>query len=168
MTARGLSRARLLALLEGTSEDGPAVALILKGLIVASAILIALDTLPSLSEQYGPWMRGADEVTLFSVLALLMLYLAAVGINHLEHAALPEVFSSIPASLWWAIATLTTVGYGDSYPITVAGKIFTALILIIGLGIVAVPVALVTSALLRADEHLRKNANNSQGDDDDV
>jgi voltage-gated potassium channel len=55
-------------------------------------------------------------------------------------------------SLWWAIATLTTVGYGDVYPITVGGRIFTFFILIIGLGIVAVPSGLVASALSKARE----------------
>nr|WP_228021407.1 potassium channel family protein [Romeria gracilis] len=49
--------------------------------------------------------------------------------------------------LWWAVATLTTVGYGDVYPVTAGGKIFTTLILFIGLGIVAVPAGLISSAL---------------------
>nr|WP_239479602.1 ion transporter [Actibacterium sp. 188UL27-1] len=248
-----MSRARILAIIDGTSpEDGPYMAIAVKTLIIASAVVIALETIPDLANRYGKVMRQAeyvfvslfileygirvvcaprpvryifsfwglidflacvpallllmpdlaavrvlrllrlvrvlkllrlrtamarlehalwqvrDELILFSVLALLMLYLAAVGIYHLEHNAQPDVFTSIPASLWWAMATLTTVGYGDAYPITVGGKIFTACVLLIGLGIVAVPVGLVTSALLSADQHLRKSDKNSQGDDDDI
>ncbi len=49
--------------------------------------------------------------------------------------------------MWWAVATLTTVGYGDIYPITIGGKIFTFIILLVGLGIVSIPSALLASAL---------------------
>ena len=52
--------------------------------------------------------------------------------------------------MWWALATLTTVGYGDVYPITVGGRIFTACVLVVGLGIVAVPAGVVASALSQA------------------
>ncbi len=62
----------------------------------------------------------------------------------------PDVFGSIFDSLWWAVVTLTTVGYGDAYPVTAGGKVFTAVILIVGLGIVAVPAGLVASALSEA------------------
>lgn len=102
-----------------------------------------------------------DELLLFSFLAALMLYLSAVGIYYFEHPAQPEVFTSIPASLWWALATFTTVGYGDMIPITTGGRLFSAVVLLIGLGIVAVPVGLVTSALLTADERLRNSGDKS-------
>lgn len=55
-------------------------------------------------------------------------------------------------SLWWAIVTLTTVGYGDVYPITIGGRIFTFFVLLIGVGIVAVPAGLIASALSKARE----------------
>lgn len=87
------------------------------------------------------------ELTVFLFISLVILYLAAVGIYHFEHDAQPDAFSSIPASLWWAVASLTTVGYGDIYPITAGGRAFTTAILFIGLGVVAVPVGLITSAL---------------------
>jgi len=96
------------------------------------------------------FMIAREELVLFSSFTAITLFLAAVGIYYFEHDAQPEVFSSIFSSLWWAVVTLTTVGYGDSYPITVGGKVFTFLILIVGLGIVAVPTGLVASALAEA------------------
>jgi voltage-gated potassium channel len=93
--------------------------------------------------------RIRGDIAVFGFLAAVVLYLSAVGIYHFEHEAQPEAFRSIPGSLWWAVATLTTVGYGDAYPITTGGRIFTTFVLLLGLGIVAVPVALVTAALLR-------------------
>lgn len=91
-----------------------------------------------------------DELIVFSFVALIFLYLAAVGIYYFEHETQPEQFKSIFHSLWWAVVTLTTVGYGDIYPITVGGRIFTFFVLIIGLGVVAVPTGIVASALSQA------------------
>lgn len=88
-----------------------------------------------------------EELVLFMIATVLLLYISAVGIYYFENAAQPENFKSVFDGLWWATATLTTVGYGDVYPITVGGKIFTFIILIIGLGVVAVPTGLVASAL---------------------
>lgn len=63
----------------------------------------------------------------------LIIYLSAVGIYHFEHEAQPDVFRSIFDCLW-AVSTLTTVGYGDIYPITLGGRLFTFVILMLGLG----------------------------------
>lgn len=76
-----------------------------------------------------------------------MIYLSSVGIYFFESTAQPDKFSSIPESFWWAVATLTTVGYGDVYPITTGGKIFTFFILSIGLAIVAVPSGIIAATL---------------------
>ena len=94
--------------------------------------------------------KAKEELILFSMLTLITLYMAGVGIYYFENQAQPEHFSSIFDSLWWAIITLTTVGYGDVYPITVGGKIFTFLILMIGLGIVAIPTGIISSALTKS------------------
>ena len=93
-----------------------------------------------------------EELILFGTAAFIILYLASVGIYYFEHEAQPETFRSFFDALWWAVATLTTVGYGDVYPITTGGRIFTFLVLIVGLGVVAVPTGLLASALSRSRE----------------
>ncbi|WP_452221896.1 ion transporter [Lacinutrix salivirga] len=91
-----------------------------------------------------------EEIFLFLFITLLLIYFSAIGIYYFEHEAQPEHFSSIFDSLWWAIITLTTVGYGDVYPITVGGRVFTFIILMIGLGIVAIPTGIISSALTKS------------------
>ena len=93
-----------------------------------------------------------EELLLFFIATALLLFLSGAGIYFFENPAQPEVFSSIFSSLWWAVGTLTTVGYGDIYPITAGGKIFTFIVLMIGLGIVAVPAGILSSSLLKARE----------------
>lgn len=87
------------------------------------------------------------DLIVFSFIAFIFLYFSAVGVYHFEHQAQPDKFGSIPAAFWWAIVSLTTVGYGDSYPITIGGKIFAGVVVIIGIGIVALPTGLIASAL---------------------
>ncbi len=101
-----------------------------------------------------------DDLVLFGVSALIVLYLAAIGIYHFEHEVQPERFASVFDSLWWAVATLTTVGYGDIYPVTAGGRVFTFFILVLGLGFVAVPSGLIASALsrVRAEEAAQRQA----------
>jgi voltage-gated potassium channel len=103
-------------------------------------------------------IRG--ELAVFAFLAMIILYIAAVGIYIFEHEAQPDNFSSIPMSLWWAVVSFTTVGYGDIYPITAAGRIFTACLLFVGLGVIAVPTALISSALIRTDISARDDTTN--------
>lgn len=90
-----------------------------------------------------------EELVLFLGAALIFLYLSAVGIYFFEHEAQPERFASLFDGLWWAAVTLSTVGYGDVYPVTLGGKFFTVCVLLLGLGIVAVPTGLFASALSR-------------------
>jgi len=98
-----------------------------------------------------------EEIILYLSVTILLLYFTAVGIYYCEHDAQPEVFSSVFHSLWWSVVTLTTVGYGDIYPITVGGRVFTFFVLLIGLGIVSVPAGLISSALSQAREMESEN-----------
>ena len=90
-----------------------------------------------------------SELIIFGAGTIFLIYLSSLGIYYFENPAQPQVFKSVFHSLWWAVTTLTTVGYGDMYPITVGGKIFTTLIVFIGMGMVAVPTGLLASALTK-------------------
>ena len=97
---------------------------------------------------FGQAMRDAKEqFIIFGFSALIVLYVSAAGIYYFENEAQPQQFASIFHSLWWAVATLTAVGYGDIYPITAGGKIFTFVVLMWGLGIVAIPAGIIASSL---------------------
>ena len=94
-------------------------------------------------------MDMKEEFVIFLFASSLVLLISAAGIWHFEHEVQPDGFSSIISCLWWAIITLATVGYGDLYPITPGGKIFTSIIVMSGMGVLAVPAGLVTSALYK-------------------
>ena len=87
------------------------------------------------------------EITIFIIGAFFFIYVSSIGIYHFEHKVQPEIFKSVFHSMWWAVTTLTTVGYGDMYPVTTGGKIFTTIIVFIGMGMIAVPTGLFASAL---------------------
>lgn len=103
----------------------------------------------ALKRFYSSILLIKAELILFMFATICLIYLSAVGIYYFENTAQPEQFKSIFHSLWWSVATLTTVGYGDVYPITIGGKIFTFFILMIGLSIVAIPAGLLSSALTK-------------------
>lgn len=91
-------------------------------------------------------LKNKKEQLIVSVaILLLLLVVSSTAIYYLENEQQPEVFSSIPASLWWGIVTLTTIGYGDVYPITVGGKICAALISIVSIGMVAFPSGIIVA-----------------------
>lgn len=94
----------------------------------------------------------------FSVVFVLViiLILASSGIYLLEHKVQPEVFGSIPQSMWWSMVTLATVGYGDAVPLTTMGKLFGGVVMLVGIGIVALPAGILASAF---SEQLHQNKN---------
>ena len=89
------------------------------------------------------------ELVVFVVFTIMITYLISVGIYHFEHEVQPDKFGSVPQSMWWTIVTLTTVGYGDAYPVTSGGKLFTGFILFVGLGIVSIPSGLIAASLTK-------------------
>jgi voltage-gated potassium channel len=69
-------------------------------------------------------------------------------IYFIENEAQPQSFSSIPASMWWGVATLTTIGYGDVYPVTTIGKFLGAVIAVLGIGMFAMPAGILASGFV--------------------
>ena len=88
-----------------------------------------------------------EELILFLLATVFILFVASAGIYFFEKDVQPKAFKSIFHSMWWAVATLTTVGYGDVYPKTIGGKIFTFVMLMVGLGVISVPSGLIASGL---------------------
>jgi len=84
------------------------------------------------------------------VLMLIAIFCSAALLYFAEHAAQPDKFSSIPETLWWSVVTLTTIGYGDVIPITPLGKLLAGMSVIFGIGIFALPAAILTAAVLEA------------------
>ena len=95
----------------------------------------------------------AAEATLFAGVAFVFIIGFAFLIYEFEHEAQPDKFSNIFDSIWWAVISLTSVGYGDVYPLTTPGRFLTLAMVLTGMGIVAVPTALLASALTRVHQH---------------
>lgn len=95
---------------------------------------------------------------LFSTLFVLFLLLLCVSslMYYAENSAQPEAFSSIPKAMWWGVATLTTVGYGDVYPITAIGKIMGAFVAVLGIGLFALPAGIIGASYLDEIESRKK------------
>ena len=81
-----------------------------------------------------------------TLLMVTMLLFSATGIHFLEREVQPDKFGSIPEAAWWAISTLTTVGYGDVAPVTGLGKLFGGVVMLIGLGMFALPIAIISTS----------------------
>jgi len=99
----------------------------------------------------------STELLLSFMLTLTVMTATATALFIIEGQAQPEAFGSIPRSMWWALATLTTVGYGDTYPITVAGKLFAGLATLTSIAIVAMPTGILAAAFSDAFQKLRKS-----------
>lgn len=109
----------------------------------SSAMTVLLEVLRREARSFG--------AALFILFVILIM--ASSGIYLLEQDLQPKAFGSIPAAMWWSVATLTTVGYGDVTPITAMGKVFGALITIVGIGMVALPAGILASGF---SDQLRK------------
>jgi len=86
-----------------------------------------------------------EELMLMFFAILILLVISSSLMYNAEHEAQPEAFSSIPAAMWWGIVTLATVGYGDVYPITPWGKFIGSIVVILGIGLFALPTGVLAS-----------------------
>lgn len=97
-------------------------------------------------------IRAREELLwVTATLMFIALFSSASLLYMFEHEAQPNVFSSVPATLWWSVVTLATIGYGDMVPITAGGKVCAALTAIFGVAVFALPGAILTAAIIDAD-----------------
>ena len=101
--------------------------------------------------------KKKEEMIITLMLIVFLLILSSSLIYLVEHDVQPKAFSSIPASMWWAIETLTTVGYGDIYPITPLGKILDSIIAILGIGLFALPAGILGSGFIEELAESKRN-----------
>lgn len=100
-----------------------------------------------------------EELIFITVVVIVLLITITPLVYYFEKDVQPEVFSSMGATMWWAIITFTTVGYGDMYPISLGGRILTTFVSFLGIAFYAIPGSIFTSALLEKlnDKKRRKN-----------
>jgi len=101
-------------------------------------------------------IRKKEELLMSLFILLIVLIVSSSLVYFVENSAQPEAFSSIPASMWWGIVTLTTIGYGDMYPITPLGRFLGGIIAILGIGMVALPAAVIVSGYFEQKKEPRK------------
>lgn len=107
--------------------------------------------------------KSGELVSSVLIVALLML-ISSILMYNAEHEAQPEQFTSIFQAFWWAIATFTTVGYGDIFPVTSIGKLMAAVVSILGIGIVAIPTGIITagfSEIVSQEKEAKDDCNKS-------
>ncbi|MFN7164668.1 MAG: ion transporter [Hyphomonas sp.] len=126
---------------------GGGALLVLRVLRLARLIKIA-RFIPAFDALGAALRRSSSQLLTSLAVALTLVYVSAVLLYFVEGigGAQQEAFASIPRAIWWAVATLTTVGYGDVYPITPLGRFFSAIIAIAGIGVVALPAGVFASA----------------------
>lgn len=107
---------------------------------------------------FGSIKERRFELLVTFFLALLMLVISAALLYLIERNIQPEAFGSIPRALWWSVATLTTVGYGDVYPVTALGRVVAGSAAICGVGLVAMPTGILAAAFSDAFQKNRKKA----------
>lgn len=102
----------------------------------------------------GDVLKDKKEALLLTLfISFLLLMVSSALMFEVEHQAQPEKFPDIFSSFWWAVATLTTIGYGDVYPVTTAGRFLSGIIALLGIGIVALPTGIISSGFI---EHIKK------------
>ena len=111
-------------------------------------------------------LRDKKEQIISSVVLIFTLMLASsVVIYSLEHDAQPEAFSNAFSGMWWSVSTLLTVGYGDIYPITIAGRVFTIITAFLGVGMVAIPTGIISAGFVERYTRLKSLTGERNGAD---
>ena len=108
----------------------------------------------------GVIKSSKPQLIMSVVVCFFIILLSAIVMYTVEYPVQPEKFPNVIASLWWALCTLTTVGYGDVYPVTVVGRILASVISLVGIGIIAIPTGIIAAGFNHA---IQEEASNRQG-----
>lgn len=148
--AAALAPSGIAAVLLLVGGDGPSLSFLLTVRLLTRTLKLA-RYFPA-ARRLALTVRQKSGQLLTIVVALIVaLVIAATLMYFAETEAQPEVFSSIPASMWWSVVTLTTVGYGDTVPITPTGRLLAAVIAVLGIGLFALPAGIISAGLLEVD-----------------
>jgi voltage-gated potassium channel len=110
-------------------------------------------------------VRNRKNELLASFLVIVIIVVLAGNLMYLlEHHAQSDAFSSVPAAMWWAVITVTTIGYGDLFPITALGRLVGSMLALVGIVMLALPVGVLGSGFLEEIERRRKAAAGAAGD----
>jgi len=112
----------------------------------------------ALSTVGGVIRRKSTQLLSSMFVVLILMVIASVLMYSIENEAQPEVFTNAFTGLWWAVATLTTVGYGDIFPVTAVGKALSAVIALLGIGLVAVPTGIISAGFVEVVDHGSESA----------
>ena len=100
--------------------------------------------------------KKAHQLFSSTLIVFMLMLIASMVMYDMEHAAQPEKFDNAFSAFWWAIATVTTVGYGDLYPITMAGKLIGGVIAFLGIGLVAIPTGIISAGFVEESRKMEK------------
>lgn len=109
--------------------------------------------------------KKASQLISSMIVVSLLMIIASVLMYNVENEAQPDKFQNAFSGLWWAVATLTTVGYGDIYPVTAAGKILSAIIALLGIGLVAVPTGIISAGFTENLQEKQKEKEKEETDE---
>lgn len=98
----------------------------------------------------GVLRSKAPELLVCGLLISLFIFISAAILYALESDTQPQIFSSIPASLWWAVISVTTIGYGDIVPITTTGKVVSGFLAFVGVALIAIPTSIIAGGFIEA------------------
>ncbi len=110
--------------------------------------------------------RRRYELFLSGCIAVLLLMISSTLLYLAEGAIQPEAFGSIPRAMWWSVATLTTVGYGDVYPVTGLGRLLAAITALTGIGLIAVPTGILAASFSDVLREGKKDAGAREAEQD--
>ena len=105
-----------------------------------------------------------QEILVSVIFVVILLIISSLLIYYAEHDAQPDKFKNAFSGVWWAVATLTTVGYGDIYPVTAMGRFLGGIIALTGIGLVAVPTGIISAGFVELLEKKHSNKDEKPND----